>query len=526
LFTLSKIYKSVSIVSGATALSRVVGFARDIVCASIFGAHSGFDAFLVAFKIPNFLRRLFAEGAFSQAFVPVLSEHYAQHSEAKTLKLIDKIFGALLSATALVVIFAWVAAPSIVMIFAPGYLQDVSRYALTVQLLRITFPYLLFIALIAMISGIYNCKQRFFLPAFSPVILSCCSITMACIARVTDHSVVWLAWGVLIAGCIQLAILLAGMQRFQRLPRPIVDWRDAGVRQVLKLMSAALLGVSVVQLGLMIETFLASFLPGGSISWLYYAERLMQLPLALIAIALSTVMLPQLSRYHANKQYTLFNQSVEWALAVIVVLALPAAVGLYVLAMPILMTLFLHGQFSLLDVTMTTYSLHALSIGLPAFMLIKVAVSVFYARRDIRTPVRVAIIALLVDVLLSVVWLPFFAHAGLSAAVSSAAWVNAGRLLHLLISRRVYRPSRAIMQLLFMCATAATTMAIVLYGTVPNTSTWVAWDIMYRIMGITGYIILGGITYIATLWGIGFRPRDIRGILPAVAPTHPQEVTA
>ena len=523
---MGKLYKSVSVVSGTTALSRVVGFARDIVCASIFGAHSGFDAFLVAFKIPNFLRRLFAEGAFSQAFVPVLSEHYAKHSEAKTLTLIDKIFGILLSVTAIVVVFAWIAAPSIVMIFAPGYLQDVSRYALTVQLLRITFPYLLFIALIAMLSGIYNCKQRFFLPAFSPVILSCCSITMACIARATDHSVVWLAWGVLIAGCIQLVILLAGMRRFQRLPRPIVDWQDRGVRQVLKLMSAALLGVSVVQLGLMIETFLASFLPGGSISWLYYAERLMQLPLALVAIALSTVMLPQLARYYADLQQALFNKSVEWALAVILTLALPSAVGLYVLATPILITLFLHGQFSVFDVQMTTYSLHVLSIGLPAFMLIKVAVSIFYARRDIQTPVRVAIIALLVDVMLSVIWMPFFAHAGLSAAVASAAWVNAGRLLYILINKKVYIPSRAIMQLLFMCSIAAASMGAMLHGLLPATSTWVAWSVAQRILGITGYIFLGCITYAAMLRIVGFQLRDIRGILPDVVATQAHEVTA
>ena len=523
---MSKLYKSVSVVSGATALSRIVGFVRDIVCASVFGAHSGFDAFLVAFKIPNFLRRLFAEGAFSQAFVPVLSEHYAQHSEAKTLALIDKIFGILLAVTALVVVFAWIAAPTIVMVFAPGYLQDISRYTLTIELLRITFPYLLFIALIAMLSGIYNCKQRFFLPAFSPVILSACSITMAYIAQATDHSVTWLAWGVMIAGSIQLGVLLIGMRRFQRLPRPVVDWHDRGVRQVLKLMSAALLGVSVVQLGLMIETFLASFLPGGSISWLYYAERLMQLPLALIAIALSTVMLPQLAQYHAKQQHALFNKSVEWALAVIITLALPAAVGLYCLASPILTTLFLHGQFSVLDVQMTTYSLHALSVGLPAFMLIKVAVSVFYARRDIRTPVRVAIIALAVDVILSIIWLPFFAHAGLSAAVASAAWVNAGRLLFILVKHRIYRPSRAITQLLFMCVTAATCMALVLQCATPAMSTWVAWGMSNRIWALTSYIVLGSITYVAVLWQVGFRPRDIRGIVPEVMSAHTHEVAA
>lgn len=523
---MGKLYKSVSVVSGATALSRVVGFVRDILCASVFGAHSGFDAFLVAFKIPNFLRRLFAEGAFSQAFVPVLSEYYAQHSEAKTLTLIDKIFGILLSVTALVVLFAWVAAPSIVMVFAPGYLQDLNRYALTVELLRITFPYLLFIALIAMLSGIYNCKQRFFLPAFSPVILSCCSITMACIARATDHSVVWLAWGVLIAGCIQLTVLLVGMRHFQRLPRPIIDWHDRGVRQVLKLMSAALLGVSVVQLGLMIETFLASFLPNGSISWLYYAERLMQLPLALIAIALSTVMLPQLARYHANKQDALFNKSIEWALAVIILFALPAAVGLYTLATPILITLFLHGQFSVLDVHMTTYSLHALAIGLPAFMLIKVAVSVFYARRDIQTPVRVAIIALVADVLLSVIWMPFFAHAGLSAAVATAAWLNAARLLYLLVTQRIYNPSIAITQVLFMGIMAASVMAMVLYGLLPSNSTWIAWSVSQRILGIASYIALGCCTYATVLWLVGFRLCDIRGILPDIALTQPREVTA
>jgi len=507
---LSKLFRSVSVVSGTTFLSRLVGFVRDIVCASIFGAHFGFDAFLVAFKIPNFMRRLFAEGAFSQAFVPILSEHYANNKEEETLALIDKIFGVLLLVVSLIVVIAFFIAPYIVMVFAPGYVGDLARYTLTVEMLRITFPYLLFISLIAMLSGIYNCRQHFFIPSFSPIILSSCSICMALLSQLYDNSVKFLAWGVVVAGVLQLIFLLKGMEKFQRLPRPKFDFTDRGVRSVMKLMSAALFGVSVVQIGLMIETFLASFLPGGSISWLYYAERLMQMPLALIAIAVSTVILPILSKNHSEGDKDAFNRNFEWSLTVIVSLSLPAAVGMFCLVKPILITLFYHGNFTLFDVLMTSYSLKALAFGLPAFMLIKVAVSAFYSRRNIKTPVKVAALSLIVDIGLSLLFLPTLKHAGLSLAVASSAWVNGISLLYILLSDKVFKPSANIMNVIFSCFSSVFIMYGVLTALIPAESYWVACMPMLRAMLLVGFIVLGMGIYIAVLKLLGFSFSELK----------------
>ena len=516
LFRLSKLFRSVSVVSGATFLSRIVGFTRDIVCASIFGAHFGFDAFLVAFKIPNFMRRLFAEGAFSQAFVPVLSEHYANNKEEETLALIDNIFGILLLVVSVIVVIGFFIAPYIVLVFAPGYVGDLARYTLTVEMLRITFPYLLFISLIAMLSGIYNCRQHFFMPSFSPIILSTCSICTALLSQLYDNSVKFLAWGVIVAGVLQLLFLLKGMQKFQRLPRPKIDFADKGVRSIMKLMSAALFGVSVVQIGLMIETFLASFLPGGSISWLYYAERLIQLPLALIAIAVSTVILPHLSKNHSEGDGSAFNKNFEWSLTVIVSLSLPAAVGMFCLVKPILITLFYHGNFTLFDVVMTSYSLKALAFGLPAFMLIKVAVSAFYARRNIKTPVKIAALSLIVDIGLSLLFLPTLKHAGLSLAVSFSAWVNGISLLYILLSDKVYKPSAKMMNIIFSCLISVLVMYASLTILIPSESYWVACTPMLRAMLLVSFIVFGVGVYTVILKIFGFSFTELKSSLSDV----------
>ncbi|MEE3003064.1 MAG: murein biosynthesis integral membrane protein MurJ [Pseudomonadota bacterium] len=509
---MSKLFKSVSVVSGTTLLSRIVGFVRDIVCASIFGTHFGFDAFLVAFKIPNFLRRLFAEGAFSQAFVPVLSQHYLKNSEEDTFLLIDRIFGLLILTTASVVAVVYCIAPYVILIFAPGYARDPQVFALTVSMLKVTFPYLLFISLIAMISAIYNCKQKFFLPAFSPIVLSLCSIVASFIAKYNGGSTMFLAYGVLFAGIIQLLMLLIGMRSFQRLPQPKLALDDKNVKAILKLMGAALFGVSVVQLGLMIQTFLASFLPSGSISWLYYAERLLQLPLALIAIAVATVILPPLARAHAEGDKVAFKNNFEWALQFIIVLSIPAAVGLICLAKQILITLFYHGKFSLFDVDMTAASLIFLACGLPGFMLIKVVVAAFYSRKDITTPVKIAAMALVIDVTLSLLLLKPLAHAGLSVAVSVAAWVNGSSLLYLLLRDKIYYPSSQLIQTIFMSSVAGIIMFIALKLVTSSPEVWVSYSFVYRFSSLIMSMVIGIGAYSVSLFLLGYDWKSLQVI--------------
>ena len=508
---MAKLFRSVSVVSGTTLLSRIVGFVRDIICASVFGAHFGFDAFLVAFKIPNFFRRLFAEGAFSQAFVPVLSEHYLTEPQENTLALIDKIFGLLMFSTALVVLIVYQIAPMVIMVFAPGYTDDPHIFHLTVSMLKITFPYLIFISLIAMVSAIYNCNQKFFLPAFSPIILSLCSIMASLFAKYNGGSTLYLAYGVFISGILQLSLLLFGMRRFQRLPKPKISFNDKSVRSILKLMGAALFGVSVVQLGLMIQTLLASYLPSGSISWLYYSERLLQLPLALIAIAVATVVLPSLSKAHAEKNIELFNGNFEWAVNFITILSLPAAIGLLTLAKPILITLFLHGKFYISDVDNTCRSLSCLAFGLPGFMLIKVAVSGFYARKDIKTPVKIAIVSLAFDVFLSIIFMRYFAHAGLSLAVAISAWINGLSLFFILLKTGVYKPSKELSRTFFKAIFSSFILFLFLNISVGSGSEWVGYSSVHRIISLVSLIVSGVLCYGSFLYLLGFDWSLLRG---------------
>lgn len=494
----NSLFRSISLVSSATLISRVVGFVRDILWASLFGADAGFDAFLVAFKIPNFMRRLFAEGAFSQAFVPVLSEHYANKSSEKTLIFIDKIFSLLSLVLLCVVIFAYFTAPYIITIFAPGYLDNMPQFNLTVTMLRITFPYLLFISIVALLGAVYNCRDRFFLPSLCPVILNISTISIAIYGIFYGHSFIHLSWAVVAAGFLQMSLLFWGMFKWQRLPRFTLRFNDIGVFKVVKLMSAALFGVSVSQISFMIETFLASFLPAGSMSWLYYSERLVNLPIGLFAIAISTVVLPSLSSHYASSNMGEFRSKLSWSLRLMLILALPASVGLFLLAKPILITLFLRGKFSFIDITNTSNSLQCLSLGLPAFMLVKVLVASFYARQDIKTPVKIAFYSLLVDVILSVSLLNTYAHVGLSFAVSAAAWVNALSLLYVLVQKNIFSFDSDFTRSCGISLCGLICMSITIGFFSPSVDIWLSYSSLQRFMqlfvclatSITGYILV------------------------------------
>ncbi|MEE8428120.1 MAG: murein biosynthesis integral membrane protein MurJ, partial [Gammaproteobacteria bacterium] len=383
-----KLLKRTVTVGSMTLISRVFGFVRDMVFDRFFGTGLAMDAFFVAFKITNFLRRLFAEGAFSHAFVPVLSEYKKQRSEQDVHDLVDRVSGTLLGILSVLTLLGVAASPVLVALFAPGFLADDSKFAVTAQMLRITFPYLLFISLVSFAAGVLNSYGRFSVPAFAPVLLNVMLIGAAVwVAPSMEQPVVALAWGVFIAGILQLALLVYALKCLGMVPKPRWGFRDEGVQRILRLMMPAIFGTSVVQINLLFDTLIASFLVTGSVSWLYFSDRMVEFPLGVFAIALSTVILPSLSHSHADGNRDKFQGTLDWALRWACVIGIPAAIGLFLLAGPILSTLFEYQRFSAQDVHLSSLSLMGYAFGLPAFMMVKVLAPGFYSRQDTRMPV-------------------------------------------------------------------------------------------------------------------------------------------
>lgn len=418
--------RSSGVVGVMTMLSRVLGLVRDMVIARYFGAGAGADAFFVAFKIPNFLRRLFAEGAFSQAFVPVLSAYRQNGDITEVRALVNAVAGSLGLILLAVTLVAMLGAPVLTAIFAPGFIDDAVKFGLASDMLRITFPYLLLISLTAFAGAILNSYDRFAVPAFTPVLLNLSMIVAAVLlAPLMTEPVMALAWGVLIAGALQMFFQLPFLMRLGLLPRPRVDYRHEGVRRILKLMAPALFGVSVSQINLLLDTVLASFLQTGSVSWLYYSDRLSELPLGVFGIAIGTVILPNLSRKHASKSQDDFAATVDWAVRAVLLIGLPAGLALALLAEPLIATLFHYGEVTDRDVIMSAQSLRAYSLGLLAFMLIKVLAPGYFAREDTKTPVKIGIVAMVANMVFNLALIGPLAHAGLALATSLSAWLNA-----------------------------------------------------------------------------------------------------
>ncbi|MBN1239094.1 MAG: murein biosynthesis integral membrane protein MurJ, partial [Gammaproteobacteria bacterium] len=396
-----RLVESTTVVGSMTVLSRITGLARDIGFSRWFGASPLMDAFFVAFKIPNLLRRFFAEGAFSQAFVPVMSEYRATRSAAETRELIDRVTGTLTLVLFATSVLGVIAAPVLIGVFAPGFIAGDSRHALASDMLRLTFPYLLFISLTALAGAILNTYRRFAVPAFTPLLMNLVLIGFAAwVAPRMERPGIGLAAGVFVAGLVQLAFQAPFLLKLGLLPRPRWGWRDPGVRRVLRLMMPAIFGSSVAQINIMLDTLIASFLAAGSISWLYYSDRLMEFPLGVIGIAISTVILPHLAEQHARASQRAFVDTLDWALRWVLVIALPAALGLALLADPLLATIFYGGEFTADDVRMSSASLRAFAPGLLGFILVKVLASAYFARQDTRTPVRVGVVALVLNVVL------------------------------------------------------------------------------------------------------------------------------
>lgn len=500
-----------------TLLSRVLGLLRDVVFARYIGAEAGADAFFVAFKIPNFMRRLFAEGAFAQAFVPVLSEYRTQGSHAAVKALLDRVVGCLGSVLIAVTVVAVVGSPVVAAVFAPGFLDNDYKFALTSDMIRITFPYLLLISLTGFAGAILNSYDRFAVPAFTPVLLNIALITAAVVVSpYFEQPVFALAWGVFVAGVLQLLFQLPFLQRLHLLPHPRVDWQDAGVSRIVKLMIPALFGVSVSQINLLLDTVLASFLPTGSVSWLYYSDRLAELPLGVFGIAVATVILPSLSRQHAAENPEHFRATLDWALRMILLIALPATLALIILAEPILLTLFQYGKTTAQDMAMATLSLRAYALGLLAFMLIKVLAPGFYARQDMKTPVKIGIIAMVANMAMNIAFVvPLYlyfniGHVGLALATSLSAYLNAALLFRGLRKADAYQPSPGWGLLAARYVGANGAMVAVLWLFLQWWTGWVDWLWWQRVGYLAVICVAGLLTYGASLVFMGLRPQHLR----------------
>ncbi len=535
------------IVSVMTLISRVLGLVRDVVIAITVGATGFADAFFVAFKIPQFLRRLFAEGAFAQAFVPVLSEYREQYESngniAAVKSLINAACGVLGGSLLMLVGLVVMASPLVTMLFAPGFIHQPEKLAMTEHMLRITFPYLLLISMTGFAGAILNSYDRFVVPAFTPVLLNLSLIGFALFATPFFTTPVYaLAWAVLFAGCLQLLFQLPFLHQLDRLPKPRWDTKHAGVKKIALLMLPAIFGVSVSQINLLLDTVLASFLPTGSVSWLYYSDRLVELPLGVFGIAIATVILPSLSRLQLQKltvksdtderahlaaSATQFRETLEWALRSITVVAVPATVGLWLLAAPILFTLFQYQAMTAIDVSMAALSLQAYSLGLTAFMAIKVLATGFFARQDMKTPVKVGIIAMVANMIFNLIFVYLLhdnfqlGHVGLALATSLSAWLNAALLYRglvrddaLLVSgscgERVRLLSANYWRLLLRIVCAVAFMLAVLLPLLPTEQLWLTGSWLTRSSYLVTIIFSGFFSYGLALWLMGVRAVDFK----------------
>ncbi|RMX22096.1 murein biosynthesis integral membrane protein MurJ [Legionella jordanis] len=504
--------RSTSLVSMMTLISRLVGFARDMIIAQLFGAQAGMDAFYVAFRIPNFMRRLFAEGAFSQAFVPVLAEYQQKGSFSEVREFIAHIAGQLGAVLSLVTLLGVLGAPVITWLFAPGFGEDSARSLLATEMLRLTFPFLMLVSLTAMAGAVLNTYGYFGVPSFTPVLLNISMIWAA--VYLSPHMaqpVVALAWGVLIAGIVQFLFQIPFLYHRKLLVKPKLVWNDPGVRRVLKLMVPALFGVSIAQLNLMVDSIFASFLKVGSVTWLYYTDRLTDFPLGVFGVAIATVILPHLARRHAEQNTEKYSHALDWGLRLILLIGIPAGIGLAMFAMPLIAGCFAYGKFTANDLLQTQKSLIALGSGVPAFMLVKVLASGFYARQDIHTPVKIGAFAMLVNSILCALLVWPLAHAGLALASALAGYVNSGIMLALLIKRGIYRPSAGWSKFIIQLLLANAAVAAYLFFVAGEPQVWLALTAAGRLSLLLGHVVAAVLIYIITLRLLGMHPAQFRG---------------
>ncbi len=501
--------RALAAISSLTLVSRILAFVRDVLIARVFGAGMATDAFFVAFKLPNLLRRMFAEGAFSQAFVPIFGEYKNKRGHDETKLLVDHVTTLLAIILFIVTIIGIIAAPILVYISAPGFVKDADKFALTVQLLRITSPYIFFISLVAVAAGILNTYNKFWVPAFAPILLNICFIGGALwLAPYCDPPIMALGWAVFVAGIVQLAFQVPFLKKIGMLPTWRLNLHDAGVWRVIKQMGPAVFGVSIAQISLIINTIFASFLVAGSVSWLYYADRLMEFPSGVLGAAIASILLPSLSKHHADSNTVEYSKLLDWGLRLTFMLTLPAALALGLIAVPLLATFFQHGAFSANDVLMTRGALVGYSVGLIGMLSVKVLAPGFYARQDIKTPVKIGIMTLLATQVMNLLFIGWIQHAGLALAIGLGSCFNSGALFYLLRKRGIYTPEPGWGKFLFKIASALLVLGGVLWFGMGSEQHWLMTHGWSRIIHLTWLVVAGVVSYFAVLWLLGFRLRD------------------
>ncbi len=507
-----QLLKSGIIVSGMTFLSRILGLIRDMVMLHLLGTHWATDVFLVAQKIPNFLRRLFAEGAFSQAFIPVLAEYQTNKDIEEVKKLVADTFGTLALILALVAIIGVAGSPLLVSLFGPGFIQSPEKFELASVLLKITFPYIFFISLTAFCGSILNSLGRFAVPAFTPVLLNISIISSAIIVSpaLEETTAIAMAWGIFAAGMIQLFLQLPFLWKEGYLVKPTWGWRSQGVQKILTIMGPALFGVSVGQINLLLDTIIASFLQTGSIAWLYVSDRMLEFPLGMFGIAISTVILPSLSRQHCAKDASQFNHTLNWALRLVCLIGIPATLGLFIMAEPIILTVFQHGNFDLRDSLNASMSLRAYILGLLGFMFIKVLATGFFSRQDTKTPVKIGIIAMSVNMLFNLILFYPLGHVGLALATSISALLNASLLFRALCNAKAFSSDNQWFSWFAKLLFGNLSLVAFILWQMESLSVWREWDIMSRVQHMLLLVVGSVAVYALSMYLAGVRGRHLK----------------
>ena len=513
-----RLLKSGMIVSAMTLISRVLGLVRDVVVANLMGAGASADVFFFANKIPNFLRRLFAEGAFSQAFVPVLTESHAQGDMDKTRELIARAAGTLGVIVSIVTILGVLGSGVVTALFGFGWFLDwmhggpaAEKFELASVMLKITFPYLWFITFVALSGAILNTLGKFAVSSFTPVFLNVMIILAAWfISPQLSQPEIGLAIGVLLGGLVQFLFQIPFLIKAGVMVKPKWGWRDPGVVKIRTLMIPALFGVSVSQINLLFDTFIASFLQTGSISWLYYSDRLLEFPLGLFGIAIATVILPALSRKHVAAHSEGFAHTMDWGVRMVTLLGIPAMLGLMVLAKPMLMVLFMRGEFSPQDVHQASLSLLAYASGLLNFMLIKVLAPGYYSRQDTKTPVKYGIIAMVTNMVFNAIFAYFYGYVGLAIATALSAFVNMALLYRGLHIAGVYQITKRTVLFIIRLVIAGAAMVAAILWQLEDMSVWLGWSFAHR-SGVLGMLVgLGAVVYLAVVFLLGIRLKDLK----------------
>jgi putative peptidoglycan lipid II flippase len=503
--------RALAAISSLTLVSRILGFVRDVLLARIFGAGMATDAFFVAFRLPNLLRRMFAEGAFSQAFVPIFGEYKNRKGHDETKLLVDHVTTLLAIILFVITMIGIIAAPILIYISAQGFVKEPETFALTVQLLRLTSPYIFFISLVAVAAAILNTYNKFWVPAFAPVLLNLCFIGAALwLAPYCDPPIMAMGWAVLVGGVMQLAFQIPFLKKIGMLPSFRLNLKDDGMWRVIKRMGPAMFGVSIAQISLVINTNFASFLIVGSVSWLSYADRLMEFPSGLLGAALGTILLPSLSKHHADDSTEEYSKLLDWGLRLVFMLTLPAALALGMIAVPLIATFFQHGAFAAADVLKTSSALVGYSVGLVGIIAVKVLAPGFYARQDIKTPVKIGIATLIATQLMNVLFIFGLElhHAGLALSIGLGACFNSAILFYLLRKRGIYQPEPGWGKFFLKLCIALLALGLSLWFGMGSEQHWLTSHGWTRIIHLSWLVVLGVVVYFAVLFALGFRLKD------------------